>query len=55
MMPAALIYALVDDDRRAALNRVHATRRADRDQSSRVGRSRSRAGRALPTSAEETS
>jgi hypothetical protein len=54
MMPAALIYALADDDQRDALNCLHAARGVARDQTVRQGRSRSRVGR-RPSRPEATS
>lgn len=54
MMPAALTYALADDDQRTALNRAHAARTAARDQPAPDTGSRGRLGRRVARHAEET-
>jgi hypothetical protein len=47
MMPAALVYALMKDDERAALNRAHASRRASRERARAERRARRGAARWL--------
>ena len=48
MIPAAIVYALLDDRQRAALNSAHATRRTIRDIEPARPRHRLRRGRTGP-------